>query len=449
MVQPINTSEASKAISLREFNNRIKQLLNNRMVQNCWIVADLSDVAIRGGHCYLELVEKNAAGATVAKVRGIIWAGRVQYLRSKFLAVTGQDLKSGLKVMVEASVNYHEQYGLSVIITDIDPSYTIGDMERLRREILARLQKEGVIDMNRQLPIPPVPQRIAVVSAAGAAGYGDFMNQLHNNSYKLQFYTCLFPATMQGSNTSPSIIAALDKIAGNMDMFDCVVIIRGGGSTSDLNSFDDYNLAANVAQFPLPVIVGIGHERDMTVLDYVAAIRVKTPTAAAEWLITRGVEALSYLDQLTTRITDGVRQYLNAAALQLNYYTGNIPIVVNARLENSRMKLAHLVEMLPTATGIRVSAARERLKAYVEALKQAEAQAVSREKLKLKAIADKIEILSPQNTLRRGYSITTVNGRAISDTSALKPGDMVTTQLARGSFDSEITEIKDKKENGK
>ena len=449
MVQPINTSEASKAISLREFNNRIKQLLNNRMVQNCWIVADLSDVAIRGGHCYLELVEKNAAGATVAKVRGIIWAGRVQYLRSKFLAVTGQDLKSGLKVMVEASVNYHEQYGLSVIITDIDPSYTIGDMERLRREILARLQKEGVIDMNRQLPIPPVPQRIAVVSAAGAAGYGDFMNQLHNNSYKLQFYTCLFPATMQGSNTSPSIIAALDKIAGNMDMFDCVVIIRGGGSTSDLNSFDDYNLAANVAQFPLPVIVGIGHERDMTVLDYVAAIRVKTPTAAAEWLITRGVEALSYLDQLTTRITDGVRQYLNAAALQLNYYTGNIPIVVNARLENSRMKLAHLVEMLPTATGIRVSAARERLKAYVEALKQAEAQAVSRERLKLKAIADKIEILSPQNTLRRGYSITTVNGRAISDTSALKPGDMVTTQLARGSFDSEITEIKDKKENGK
>lgn len=449
MVQPINTSEASKAISLREFNNRIKQLLNNRMVQNCWIVADLSDVAIRGGHCYLELVEKNAAGATVAKVRGIIWAGRVQYLRSKFLAVTGQDLKSGLKVMVEASVNYHEQYGLSVIITDIDPSYTIGDMERLRREILARLQKEGVIDMNRQLPIPPVPQRIAVVSAAGAAGYGDFMNQLHNNSYKLQFYTCLFPATMQGANTSPSIIAALDKIAGNMDMFDCVVIIRGGGSTSDLNSFDDYNLAANVAQFPLPVIVGIGHERDMTVLDYVAAIRVKTPTAAAEWLITRGVEALSYLDQLTTRITDGVRQYLNAAALQLNYYTGNIPIVVNARLENSRMKLAHLVEMLPTATGIRVSAARERLKAYVEALKQAEAQAVSRERLKLKAIADKIEILSPQNTLRRGYSITTVNGRAISDTSALKPGDMVTTQLARGSFDSEITEIKDKKENGK
>lgn len=449
MVQPINTSEASKAISLREFNNRIKQLLNNRMVQNCWIVADLSDVAIRGGHCYLELVEKNAAGATVAKVRGIIWAGRVQYLRSKFLAVTGQDLKSGLKVMVEASVNYHEQYGLSVIITDIDPSYTIGDMERLRREILARLQKEGVIDMNRQLPIPPVPQRIAVVSAAGAAGYGDFMNQLHNNSYKLQFYTCLFPATMQGSNTSPSIIAALDKIAGNMDMFDCVVIIRGGGSTSDLNSFDDYNLAANVAQFPLPVIVGIGHERDMTVLDYVAAIRVKTPTAAAEWLITRGVEALSYLDQLTTRITDGVRQYLNAAALQLNYYTGNIPIVVNARLENSRMKLAHLVEMLPTATGIRVSAARERLKAYVEALKQAEAQAVSREKLKLKAIADKIEILSPQNTLRRGYSITTVNGRAISDTSALKPGDRVTTQLARGSFDSEITEINDKKENGK
>lgn len=444
--QDNNISTGTKGITLHEFNNRIKRLLNDRSVQNCWIIADLSDVAIRGGHCYLELVEKNAAGATVAKVRGIIWAGRVQYLRSKFLAVTGQDLKSGLKVMVEASVNYHEQYGLSVVITDIDPSYTMGDMERLRREILARLQQEGVLEMNRCLPVPAVVQRIAVVSAVGAAGYGDFINQLHNNSYGLQFYTCLFQATMQGASTSPSIIAALDRIAAHIDLFDCVVIIRGGGSTSDLNSFDEYNLAANVAQFPLPVIVGIGHERDVTVLDYVAAIRVKTPTAAAEWLITRGVEALSRLDRLTTTICDTVRQYLNGAAQQLSYYTGNIPFMVSSRIESNRMRLSHLLQMIPTATGGRIAAADERLNAFAAAIVQAQTQAMAREKLKLKAIGDKIEILSPQNTLRRGYSITTVNGHAVSNVAELKDSDVVTTRLVTGSFISKVTEINKTKE---
>lgn len=449
MTQPTFATNDAKGITLHEFNNRIKRLLNDRSVQNCWIVADLSDVAIRGGHCYLELVEKNAAGTTIAKVRGIIWAGRVQYLRSKFLAVTGQDLKSGLKVMVEASVNYHEQYGLSVIISDIDPSYTIGDMERLRREILLRLQKEGVIDMNRSLSMPPVPQRIAVVSAAGAAGYGDFIDQLHRNSYGLQFYTCLFPAIMQGTNTSPSIIAALERIAANSHRFDCVVIIRGGGSTSDLNSFDDYNLAANVAQFPLPVIVGIGHDRDVTVLDYVAAIHVKTPTAAAEWLISRGIEALNLIDALTTRIADTVRQYLSAAAQQLSYYSGNIPIIATARLENSRMKLAHMVEMIPTATGGRIAAAGERLKALSAAIVQAKELAMMRERLKLKSIFEKVEILSPQNTLRRGYSITTVNGHAVSQATDLHPGDNITTTLASGSIISTVTETKCNKNNGK
>ena len=440
MTQPNIIASETKGITLHEFNNRIKRLLNDRSVQNCWIIADLSDVAIRGGHCYLELVEKNATGATVAKVRGIIWSGRVQYLRSKFLAVTGQDLKSGLKVMVEASVNYHEQYGLSVIITDIDPSYTMGDMERLRREILARLQREGVLEMNRQLPVPPVVQRIAVVSAAGAAGYGDFINQLHNNSYGLQFYTCLFQATMQGANTSPSIIAALDRIAAHGNLFDCVVIIRGGGSTSDLNSFDDYNLAANVAQFPLPVIVGIGHDRDVTVLDYVAAIRVKTPTAAAEWIITRGVEALSRLDRLTTSICEAVRQYLNAATQQLSYYTGNIPFMVSSQIESNRMQLSHLLQMIPTATGGRIAAADERLKSFAAAIGQARVQAVARENLKLKSLSDKIEILSPQNTLRRGYSITTINGHAVSDVGELNYDDIVTTRLANGTFTSKVTE---------
>lgn len=339
----------NNAITLREFNNRIKRLLNNPAVCNCWICADLSDVNVRGGHCYLELLEKDErTGATVAKMRGIIWANRFAYLRQKFVQVTGQDLRSGLKVMLEVSVNYHEQYGISLIITDIDPSYTLGDMERLRREILTRLKAEGIIDMNKQLEFPVVPQRIAIVSAAGAAGYGDFMNQLHNNAYGLQFYTCLFPAVMQGKETVPSVTAALDRINRHIDLFDCVVIIRGGGSTSDLNSFDDYNLAAHVAQFPLPVVVGIGHERDVTILDYVACRRVKTPTAAAELLIGCGVEALAHIDELRETIVSIAREYITQAQLQMQYLTSTILSLpatlwsVTARVFSTSCRLCHL-----------------------------------------------------------------------------------------------------------
>ena len=379
----------NNAITLREFNNRIKRLLNNPAVCNCWICADLSDVNVRGGHCYLELLEKDErTGATVAKMRGIIWANRFAYLRQKFVQVTGQDLRSGLKVMLEVSVNYHEQYGISLIITDIDPSYTLGDMERLRREILARLKAEGIIDMNKQLEFPVVPQRIAIVSAAGAAGYGDFMNQLHNNAYGLQFYTCLFPAVMQGKETVASVTAALDRINSHIDLFDCVVIIRGGGSTSDLNSFDDYNLAAHVAQFPLPVVVGIGHERDVTILDYVACRRVKTPTAAAELLIGCGVEALARIDELRETIVSIAREYITEAQLQMQYLTSTIPLVAGNIVERNRTRLQHIMQIVPLTAQSRIAQGNERLLFFLKQMQQASAQTIMREKMRLTAIYD-------------------------------------------------------------
>ena len=430
---------ASSAITLREFNNRIKRLLNNPAVCNCWIRADLSDVNVRGGHCYLELLEKDErTGATVAKMRGIIWANRFAYLRQKFLQVTGQELRSGMKVMLEVSVNYHEQYGISLIITDIDPSYTLGDMERLRREILARLKAEGIIDMNKQLPFPTVPQRIAIVSAAGAAGYGDFMNQLHNNAYGLQFYTCLFPAVMQGKETVASVTAALDRINLHLDLFDCVVIIRGGGSTSDLNSFDDYSLASNVAQFPLPVVVGIGHERDVTILDYVACRRVKTPTAAAELLIGCGVEALAHIDELRDTIVNTAREYITEAKRQIQYISGTIPLIAGNIVERNSARLQHIMQIVPLTAQNRIAQGNERLNFLIKSMSQASAQAIAREKMRLTALYDKVQILSPQNTLRRGYSLTTLNGHAVTDASQLAPGDNITTHFASGKVVSTV-----------
>ncbi|MGN1237896.1 MAG: exodeoxyribonuclease VII large subunit [Muribaculaceae bacterium] len=430
---------ASSAITLREFNNRIKRLLNNPAVCNCWIRAELSDVNVRGGHCYLELLEKDErTGATVAKMRGIIWANRFAYLRQKFLQVTGQELRSGMKVMLEVSVNYHEQYGISLIITDIDPSYTLGDMERLRREILARLKAEGIIDMNKQLPFPTVPQRIAIVSAAGAAGYGDFMNQLHNNAYGLQFYTCLFPAVMQGKETVASVTAALDRINLHLDLFDCVVIIRGGGSTSDLNSFDDYSLASNVAQFPLPVVVGIGHERDVTILDYVACRRVKTPTAAAELLIGCGVEALAHIDELRDTIVNTAREYITEAKRQIQYLSGTIPLIAGNIVERNSARLQHIMQIVPLTAQNRIAQGNERLNFLIKSMSQASAQAIAREKMRLTALYDKVQILSPQNTLRRGYSLTTLNGHAVTDASQLAPGDNITTHFANGKVVSTV-----------
>ena len=435
----------NNAITLREFNNRIKRLLNNPAVCNCWICADLSDVNVRGGHCYLELLEKDErTGATVAKMRGIIWANRFAYLRQKFVQVTGQDLRSGLKVMLEVSVNYHEQYGISLIITDIDPSYTLGDMERIRREILTRLKAEGIIDMNKQLEFPVVPQRIAIVSAAGAAGYGDFMNQLHHNAYGLQFYTCLFPAVMQGKETVASVTAALDRINSHIDLFDCVVIIRGGGSTSDLNSFDDYNLAANVAQFPLPVVVGIGHERDVTILDYVACRRVKTPTAAAELLIGCGVEALARIDELRETIVSIAREYITEAQLQMQYLTSTIPLVAGNIVERNRTRLQHIMQIVPLTAQSRIAQGNERLQFFLKQMQQASAQTIMREKMRLTAIYEKVHILSPQNTLRRGYSLTTVNGHAVTDASQLAAGDTITTHLANGTVTSTINKLSQK-----
>lgn len=288
--------ETPQPVTLQALARRVSAALADTSLFNVWVVAELSDLRVNHGHCYLELMEKHpSTGAILARMRAVIWANVFPRINADFLSTTGQRLASGIKVMVCGTVNYHPAFGMSFVISAIDPAFTMGEAERRRREILRKLQIEGVLELNRSIEWPDVPNRIAIISAPGAAGYGDFIHQLYTNPSGLRFHTQLFPAVMQGERTSPSVIAALDSIAAGMDEFDCVVIIRGGGATSDLLAFDDYELAANIAQFPLPVVIGIGHERDTTVLDYVANMRVKTPTAAAEWLIARGENALAAL----------------------------------------------------------------------------------------------------------------------------------------------------------
>lgn len=426
------TSKSPNTITLQEFNNRIKRLLADPSVMNCWVVAETTDVRINQ-HCYLQLLEKNPkTGATVAKIKAIIWGSQFRFLNARFKQVTGRDIGNDMKIMVCLSVNYSPQYGLTVVINDINPEFTLGDMERQRQEILNRLTQEGIIGQNKTVPVPPVLQRIAIVSAAGAAGYGDFMKQLTDNKYGVCFYPCLFQATMQGVKTVPTVLAALDKVEQNQHLFDCVVIIRGGGGTEELNSFDNYDLARRVATFPLPVIVGIGHERDITVLDYVAGIRVKTPTAAAEHIILQAANALAHIGDLSNQVVSIARDYIARAKEQLSYYAGNLPIMAQRIIDTNTLRLQNFIQNIPLHVQRRIEGENAQLARQKDAIKNAVAQAKMKETMRLEALGDKIELLSPRKVMARGYTLTTCEGKIMTDAAQLEAGKLVTIHFRDG-----------------
>lgn len=426
------TSKSPNTITLQEFNNRIKRLLADPSVMNCWVVAETTDVRINQ-HCYLQLLEKNPkTGATVAKIKAIIWGNQFRFLNAQFKQVTGRDIGNDMKIMVCLSVNYSPQYGLTVVINDINPEFTLGDMERQRQEILNRLTQEGIIGQNKTVPVPPVLQRIAIVSAAGAAGYGDFMKQLTDNKYGVCFYPCLFQATMQGVKTVPTVLAALDKVEQNQHLFDCVVIIRGGGGTEELNSFDNYDLARRVATFPLPVIVGIGHERDITVLDYVAGIRVKTPTAAAEHIILQAANALAHIGDLSNQVVSIARNYIARAKEQLSYYAGNLPIMAQRIIDTNTLRLQNFIQNIPLHVQRRIEGENAQLARQKDAIKNAVAQVKMKETMRLEALGDKIELLSPRKVMARGYTLTTCEGKIMTDASQLEAGKLVTIHFRDG-----------------
>lgn len=413
----------SDAITLLQLNSRIASAVAaDKGLADVWVTGEVSDLRVSGGHCYLELIEKEPeSGKPIARLRAVIWASAYARLAAGFHAATGQRLASDMKVMVKVNVNFHTVFGLSAVITAINPEYTAGELLLRRRMILERLAIEGIIDMNKTLPLPDVMLRIAVVSARGAAGYGDFINQLLSNPRHLRFSVTLFPAVMQGEKAPQSIVAALDEIGARAEDFDCVAIIRGGGATGDLASFDDYDLAANVAQFPLPVIVGVGHERDVTVLDFVAAVSVKTPTAAAEWLVARGESALDKVRDLASEIFREASSRVSGGLQYLSYCEGLLPSLSLGQLDCHRRAVeTEYPDML-------VSAADYLLKRGFE---------------RISVIDELVAAMSPDAVLKRGYAICRVNGHAVKSVSEIGAGVTVETRISDGVFESSVNIVK-------
>lgn len=409
-------------------------------LQGVWVEAEMSDVRLSGGHCYMELLEKNEGGYTVAKLRAIIWNGVYQRLNALFLSATGKKICTGLKVLVCGTVTYHEIYGISFVINNIDPSYTLGDIERIRREILDRLHREGVALQNKSIELGIAPQRIAVISSAGAAGYGDFMDQLVNNSDGFKIYSMLFPATLQGDRTVPTVLYALDIVEQSIEIagWDCVVIIRGGGATTDLNSFDNYELARRVSTFPIPVIVGIGHERDRNVLDELANVSCKTPTAVAEFLIHRLQESYGRVDEMCKRIVRYVTLRMNGEHLRLNNAEVSLPGLVKTQTIRAGINLERLKNRIENTSRGRTQIEVRNLDRIVGRIKTSVLIRLNDAKSKLERMEGMQRVLSPENTLKRGYSITRVNGHAVKDSSQVRPGDRLESTLAHGVIISKV-----------
>ena len=359
-------------------------------------------------------------------------------LKPYFEMETGQHFTSGLKVLVRVSIDFHEVYGFNLNVVDIDPSYTLGDLVRKRQEIIRQLQEEGVFTLNKELSLPALPQRIAVITSPTAAGYEDFINQLFYNKAGYPFYVKLFPALMQGEKTEESIIAALERIDSHRELFDAVVIIRGGGATSDLNSFDSYLLAANCAQFPLPIITGIGHERDDTIIDLVAHTRLKTPTAVAAFLINCMDQAAEQLNLLQQALCTDTLSILQEKKQTLQRIGTLLPATVNNRIERNRSALNLLASKLPTIT----SGLLERNKNQLELMHQRIHTAISSRLLKESRFIELqeqfIRMASPDYILKRGYSLTLRDGKILKSAKAVKSGDHLTTRFSDGEIESEV-----------
>lgn len=405
----------------------IKAVLADSLSETYWVIAETAECKLnQRGHCYMELVEKED-NKIVAQIKAAIWAYDYRKILQKFKNATGETLKPGMKLLLLAAVNFHEVYGLSLSIRDVDPTYTMGDMARRKKEVIDRLVREGLMDMNRELPLPAVPQRIAVVSSPTAAGYGDFFDQLDGNPFGYRFAHLLFPALMQGNEAESSVMAALDSIESQKRSFDVVVIIRGGGSAVDLNCFDGYPLAARIAGFPLPIITGIGHEKDDTVADMVAHTRMKTPTAVAEFLVS-GVR--------------GFEEEILAVRNRIVLYAERV-------MKEERYRLQALAQRLGFVPARISAAAGHRLLLLARDLRDGTRRLLQQQDSRINGIEQAIRLLDPANVLKRGYSITRSGGRAVKDAALLRPGEHVETLLHKGTFNGIVVSVMPRSKDGK
>ena len=454
---------SSSPLQLSELLQNVKDVIKSSLSKTYWVRAEISEISVNySGHCYLELIEKQENSDTIsAKVRGTIWSSVNRMLSAYFETVTGQPLEKGLKILIKVSVEFSELYGLSVNILDIDPTYTIGEQERIRREIIRRLEDDGVMEMNSMLQLPLVIQRIAILSSSSAAGYGDFMHQISSNERGYTFNCTLFPCIMQGQKTAESIITNLEKIFDHETDFDAVVIIRGGGSKTDLAWFDNYDLAVNIAQFPLPVISGIGHERDLSIADMVAHTHLKTPTAVAEWIIDN---ASSFEDSVLSHAEDfseAVNAMLEKQNTLLQRLSQNLIPIINDVVAEHKTRLQFLVNKGDRFCSTRLKTEKERnkvksinaihnsnlkivkLQQYIAQLQTSANHSaktnLSNKQHHLETISEKAFAFDPLRVLERGFSMTLdSDGKLIRSAKNIKPKQEITTRFV----DGEITSIK-------
>lgn len=452
----------TEKISLEELQLIIRDSLYLALPDFYWVMAEISELKENNaGHCYLELIEKHPDDKNVrARVKAIIWRNRYRFLKAFFENSAGETLREGLKILVKIKVEYHELYGLSLIISDIDPAFTIGEMAMKRLYVIKKLEQEGVFTMNKDLLFPTAPQRIAVISSKNAAGYTDFINQLKSNSFGYVFYTALIESSLQGTETEQGVISALDKIALSFHLFDLVVIIRGGGSQTDLSWFDNYNIAYHITQFPLPVITGIGHDKDVTVTDLVANRSLKTPTAVADFLIDSVASAENEIIEISSGIINASRIIIEKNRNRIE--TSGIKLFPFARIMLSEVKdklLAKIIEINNTGKELIFRAAlipanqESKLFSSVKSLFSGKVTALKVNNQSLiaaslnfltvnntmvKSLESTLLLLDPENVLLRGYSITSVNGRILRNSVQVKINDMIDTQLYEGYLSSKV-----------
>lgn len=427
-----------KAVSLCEMLGQIRVAMKSYLPQSWWVVGEISEIKVNySGHCYLELIEKEESGESVkAKARATIWSKAFRMIQPYFETSTQTRLAAGIKIMVKVSAEFHELYGFSLNITDIEPSYTIGDLARQKLEIIQRLKAEGVFDMNRSLPFPAIPQRIAIISSKTAAGYGDFVNQLTRNSYGYHFDIRLFQAVMQGQETEQSVIRALDEIYALEEFFDAVVIIRGGGSQIDLNCFNSYWLNLNICQFPLPILTGIGHEQDDTIADMVANRRLKTPTAVAEFLIGCFSDADQEIAGRSLDLYNLVKERIHLEKNRLDRAVMKLKPAITKRLDHNKNQLVLRSMKMKSITGILLQNESNALQSMKNQLNNRISHYFKNAQHKLEMLDKKKQYLDPFHILKRGYSITYHQGKVVKNAALLKPDDILETKLSEGTIKS-------------
>lgn len=442
--------------SLFELNNLVKESIAKLLPDTYWVIAEISEVNEHpSGHCYLELIQKDENSDNVkAKARANIWSYTYRMLKPYFETMTNRPLSRGMKILVNTQVVFHELYGYSLNIIDIEPGYTLGDIELKRRETINRLIADGVMEMNKEQKLDILPKRVAIISSPTAAGLQDFVNQLSNNPYRYTFEHKVFPSIMQGEEAEKSIINSLANIYDSIDNFDVVVIVRGGGAQTDLSCFDSYQLASNVAQFPLPIIAGIGHDKDISVVDMVANTSVKTPTAVAEFLISKFIEAealatdlTNQLSDITNQIIDSEKELLNNTEIKFQYYCSSVISGNIRKIESLYRKIPFLSKDIIENNRESIQVAQTKVALSIQSILNLQQQTVNKNNIKLKSLlpqkiqseklkhshwSQTIHNLNPENLLQKGYSITYYNGKVLKDTNSVAIGEEVEIKLNKG-----------------